>query len=212
MPSRPMARGLRWAELLSPDPVASVAFYRRLLGWEVVQAGTTLDCWVGERRCATVRTPRAGERTGWRPVFAGGTENGVLVGPDGTTALIARGRALHGPWAPDPRPGELCWIELSAADPERADAFWADTLDWSVCRRRYLVRGRPLAGRTTDPLPDGGRGWLCCFAVRDVAAPVRGAETGERPELGGSRVLVDPQGAVVGIAERETWGGAVRPA
>ena len=43
MPSRPMARGLRWAELLSPDPVASVAFYRRLLGWEVVQAGTTLD-------------------------------------------------------------------------------------------------------------------------------------------------------------------------
>ncbi|MGP4017605.1 VOC family protein [Saccharopolyspora sp. 5N708] len=216
MPARPLVRGLRRADLISSDPTASAVFYRALLDWTPAASGIGLDCWVGDRRCAAVRAPRADEQPGWRLVFAGTSQDGALTGPDDTTALVTKGRAQHGPWAPSPRPGEPCWIELSTADPQRADAFWADTLNWAVHTERpgadYLVSGRPLASRTTRR--SAGWGWLCYFAVADVdAAGARVLELGgtigdriEHPLLGSAVVIADPAGAMIGLAGIDTWG------
>ncbi|MCI2422687.1 hypothetical protein MOQ72_35200 [Saccharopolyspora sp. K220] len=216
MPARPVVRGLRRAELISLDPTASAVFYRALLDWTPAPAGIGLDCWVGNRRCAVMRAPRADEQPGWRLVFAGTSQDGSLTGPDDTTALVAKGRAQHGPWAPRPRPGEPCWIELRTTDPQRADLFWADTLNWVVRTDRpgsdYVVGGRPLASRTKRR--SAGWGWLCFFAVTDVdAAGAQVLELGgtitdqdEHPLLGHTVVIADPAGATIGLASSNTWG------
>jgi uncharacterized protein len=212
VPARPVVRGLRRVDLISPDPIASAVFYRALLDWTPTPTGVGFDCWVGDRRCAAMRTPRAGERPSWRPVFAGTSQDCSLTGPDDTPALGTKGRAQHGPWAPDPRPGEPCWIELCTATPERADAFWADILNWVVCGGRYLAGSRPLASRTTRrPV---GWGWLCYFAVADVDAvsaqvlKIGGtvADRTEHPLLGDTTVITDPAGASIGLAATGAWG------
>ncbi|WP_246868531.1 VOC family protein [Saccharopolyspora sp. ASAGF58] len=212
MPARPVVRGLRRADLISQDPIASAVFYRALLDWTPAPTGAGFDCWVGNRRCAAMRTPRGGERPGWRLVFAGMTQDGSLTGPDDAVALVVKGRAQHGPWAPGPRPGEPCWVELSTQALERADTFWADILGWSVLADQYLVGERPLASRTTRQ--PAGWGWLCYFAVKDVEAissraPKLGGKTIDRsdhPVLGTTAVVADPTGAAIGLAAVDTWG------
>ncbi|WP_223838674.1 VOC family protein [Saccharopolyspora pogona] len=212
MPARPVVRGLRRADLISQDPIASAVFYRALLDWTLAPTGAGFDCWVGNRRCAAMRTPRGGERPGWRPMFAGTTQDGSLTGPDDAVALVVKGRAQHGPWAPSPRPGEPCWVELSTQALERADTFWADILGWSVLADQYLVGERPLASRTTRR--PAGWGWLCYFAVKDVdaisaRAPKLGGKTiyrSDHPLLGTTSVVADPTGAAIGLAAADTWG------
>ncbi|PKW16890.1 VOC family protein [Saccharopolyspora spinosa] len=212
MPARPIVRGLRRADLISQDPIASAVFYRALLDWTPVPTGVGFDCWVGNRRCAAMRNPRGGERPGWRPMFAGTTQDASLTGPDDAVALVVKGRAQHGPWAPSPRLGEPCWVELSTQALERADAFWAGILGWSVLADQYLVGERPLAGRTR--CRPAGWGWLCYFAVEDVdaisaRAPKLGGKTIDRsnhPSLGTTAVVADPTGAVIGLAAADTWG------
>ncbi|MEU5845402.1 VOC family protein [Saccharopolyspora shandongensis] len=212
MPARPVVRGLRRADLISQDPIASAVFYRALLDWTPAPTGAGFDCWVGNRRCAAMRSPRGRELPGWRPMFAGTTQDASLTGPDDSVALIAKGRAQHGPWAPSPRPGEPCWIELCTAVPDRADAFWADILSWSVHADQYLADGRPLASRTMRrPV---GWGWLCYFAVEDVEAisdrvVELGGETVDRadhPLLGATAVVSDPAGATIGLVAADKWG------
>ncbi|WP_433869275.1 VOC family protein [Saccharopolyspora sp. CA-218241] len=216
------ARGLRRAELLTADPLASVLRYQDLLGWVPVASDDgALDCWVGERRCASVRTPRTGEPNGWRPVFAGAAHDGSLTGPEDAIALVVRGRAQHGPHAPRPRPGEPCWVELATADPGRADAFWAETLNWAVRAESpgadypgadYLVDDRPLAGRSDGA---AGAGWLCYFAVADLAgAQDRAVEVGAsarrraHPVLGEVLLVTDSLDGTIGLAAVERWGGS----
>lgn len=216
------ARGLRRVELLSNDPVASAAFHEALLGWRSVQTSETgFDCWVGERRCATIRAPHRGESTGWRIVFAGGTDDSSLNGPDETTAAHAGGRAQHGPWAPAPRLGEPCWVDLFAQDPGRADAYWAEAFQWSRSGEiaedtaTYACEGRPVAARTGAPRPDGDWGWLCYYAVRHLdAAEDRVPELGGRildwvrhPVVREAAVVADPRGAVFALTPHtQHWG------
>lgn len=219
MPSHTTVRGLRRAELITADPLASVQFHKAVLGWLIVQSDLGFDCWVGERRCATIRSPKAGERAGWRLVFAGAGQDGSLTGPDDTSAAMTKGRAQHGPWAPNPRTGEPCWIELFADDAGRADEFWSGALSWTAdpapARTRYAAGGRPVANRTSARQPDGLHGWLCYFAAGDLEqVGTRVSDLGgniieriEHSELGQTLVVADPQGAVFALtAKANSWG------
>lgn len=213
-------RGLRRAELITTSPETSVRFHRSLLDWLVLPAGEDFDCWVGERRCATIRTPQAGERPGWRLVFAGAAQDSFLAGPDETCAGMAKGRAQHGPWAPKPRRGEPCWIELFTDDETRADTFWTETLSWSVAqhpgRTTYSVQGRPVAERVARGQAGDHSGWLCYFIVEDLeraAEQVRELggellERAEHPVVGESLLIADAHGAVCALTGKtESWGG-----
>ncbi len=221
MPPHTSVRGLRRAELLTDHPEESIAFYRSLLDWLVLQLDDGGDCWVGERRCATVRQARPGERTGWGLVFAGAAQDSTLTGPDETSAGMARGRAQHGPWAPGPRRGEPCWVELYTTDSAGADAFWTDTLAWTATAEgdgaTYALQGRPVATRAVHATAGGRSGWLCYFAVDSLdraAEQVRelGGMIADRIQhsvLGESVVVVDPHGGVCALTGKtETWGGA----
>lgn len=212
-------RGLRRAELITAELAASAGFYEELLSWRALRSVTGCECWVGERQCASMRPPRVGEVRGWSLVLAGAAHNGALTGPEDTSAEMTTGRAQHGPWAPEPRTGEPCWIELSTASGDRADTFWTETLRWTVApdlpETTYATGGRPVASRTTVSRPDGRWGWLCYYAVDDVdAAGDRVASLGGKV-IGSTRhwllnevlVVEDPQGGVVGLARgNERWG------
>lgn len=212
-------RGLRRAELISREPVEAVRFYEKLLGWTIVADDAGIGCWVGDRRSAAVRRPVGAEACGWRLVFAGSREDSSLTGPDDATAEVAKGRAQHGPWAPGPRAGEPCWIELSATDADRADEFWSSSLHWIAERADdstiYTCAGRPIARRWSEqPLGDQ-RGWLCYYAVDDLAdVSQRAVGEGGRvlgdsdhPALGATVLITDPSGAVFGLAgESAGWG------
>lgn len=218
MPHTTTARGLRRAELITPDPEGAIVFLQRLLGWLPRYTETGFDCWVGDRQCASVRTARPDENSGWRPIFAGAPEHGSLTGPDNTHAVLAKGRAQHGPWAPEPRLGEPCWIELFATEAERADTFWTDTLRWQAQPGQsddtiYTADGRPVAARTGR---DGElRGWLCYFTVGELKrADHQVGELGGRvrewvrhPVVGEAILIEDPNGAVCGLAQAsQVWG------
>lgn len=215
MPPQPTARGLRRAELITTDVEAAVRFHERLFDWKVLQTEAGIDCWVGERRCARIRSRKAGESLGWRLVFAGAPQDGSLTGPDDTTATMTRGRAQHGPWAPKPRDGEPCWIDLAAGDVDRADAFWPDMLGWTVEDRTYATGGRPVAHRVPSGDRDGRPGWLCYIGVADLAASAgRAEELGGRvverlphAVLGDTVLLADPFDAVLGlVVTTAAWG------
>lgn len=221
MPSHTAVRGLRRAELLTHDPEASVSFYRSLLDWMVLQLDDGGDCWVGERRCATVRRAKAGERPGWRMIFAGAAQDSMLTGPDDTSAGMAQGRAQHGPWAPSPRRGEPCWIELFTSEAAAADQFWTDTLAWTSTQETdtatYAVQGRPVANRSVHATAGGQAGWLCYFSVdsldravdqvRELGGMI--ADRMRHPIVGETVVVVDSHGGVCALTGKtQSWGAA----
>ncbi|WP_434444710.1 VOC family protein [Lentzea sp. E54] len=171
------------------EPGLSVDFFAGVLGWTVIaEPGGSFSGWVGDRFVAQVV---AGER-GWR-VFFGGDEPRGLTGD----AAVDGGRVLHGPWAPPPRAGEPCWVELCTGSPD--DGYWAAELGWEIspavddfvlftsARHGGL---RAVAGRLTTTRAEG---WQVYFAVDDVAAACAVV-----PELGG-RVLVEPMTVPTGL-------------
>ncbi|SER02789.1 hypothetical protein SAMN05216188_107123 [Lentzea xinjiangensis] len=189
-------------------------FFAGVLGWTVLaEPGGSFSGWVGDRLAARVV---AGDR-GWR-VFFGGDEPRELRGG----SAVGGGRVLHGPWAPRPRGGEPCWVELMAEEPD--DGFWVGELGWGV---RPAGEGFVLftSSRQGEPRPVAGRlatsrarGWRVYFAVGDVVAAC-----GRVSALGG-RVVVDPVvvptglvasvegpgggGGCVLLERPEGWGGA----
>ncbi|MEU4803757.1 VOC family protein [Actinosynnema sp. NPDC023587] len=208
-PSSSPVRGVRRVELTAADPEPVADFYAHLLGWVVIaEPGGVFSGWVGDRLAVRVRP--GGD--GFHVVFAGGDPRGLRAG-----ASVDRGRVLHGPWAPQPRPGEPCWVEYAgAAD----DDYWAGELGW---RSRTpdepftvydtAVGHRPVAGR----LAAGGQGWLCYFSVPDVAqAASVAARTGGRVVVppgegptGLAARLADPSGARFAVVQDPPgWGGA----
>lgn len=218
MSQQTTVRGLRRAELITNDPEKAVVFHRKLLRWTVLQTESGFDCWVGDRCTAMVRKPLAHEPTGWRPLFAGGAQDSSLTGPDDTTAGLLSGRAQHGPWAPEPRLGEPCWIELFASDGSRADNFWTDTLSWTTTadgsRVTYRADGRPVANRSAVSDHPGHEGWLCYFAVADIGetsdlvCQLGGSVLArfEHPVAGAAALITDPDGATCAVAAKESWG------
>ncbi|WP_017975802.1 VOC family protein [Actinopolyspora halophila] len=220
MPPNSAVYGLRRAELRTPDPDATTHFYRKLLDWTVLRSEEGFDCWVGERRCARVRPDNAAHPPQWRLVFAGAPENGELAGPEDTFASMVKGRAQHGPWAPRPRRGEPCWIELHTALADSADRFWSESLTWSVRedapKATYTVRDSAIAARTSPRESDGSVGWLCYFNVGELdGAAERVNELGgsvlERSRhdvLGETLLIADFDGVVSAlVAEPSRWGG-----
>jgi predicted enzyme related to lactoylglutathione lyase len=210
------ARGLRRIELTTRAPEATADYFSQLLGWSVLpEAGEVFGGWVGDRLAVRISP---GEEVTWRLVFSGlpvrALEHGVAVD---------RGRVLHGPWAPEPRPGEPCWVELlGIAD---ADDHYADELGWrlrdpeepfSLFDTDLDGTPRPVAGRLTA---DTGLtpGWMVYFSVPDVDTALTSAV-----DLGGTVVadarevptglvasIAEPAGAVVTLLQAPAgWGGS----
>ncbi|GLY50170.1 hydroxylase [Lentzea sp. NBRC 102530] len=188
-------------------------FFAGVLGWAVIaEPGGSFSGWVGDRLAAQVV---AGER-GW----------GVFFGGDGARELkvnssVDGGRVLHGPWAPPPRSGEPCWVELFTASPE--DGYWCGELGWEGrdAADEFVVftsarhgDARAVAGRLTTTR---GEGWQPYFAVDDLdAACVRVSELDGRVLLEPTTVptgriasIESPRGGSCVLLEKPAgWGGA----
>jgi uncharacterized protein len=185
------ARGLRRIELTTDAPEATADFLARLLGWSVLpEPDDVFGGWVGDRLAVRVNP---GETTAWRLVFAGPAARDLEH-----DAAVARGRVLHGPWAPEPRAGEPCWVELLGID---ADTYYADELGWrsrdpeepfSLYDADSDGDARAVAGRLST---DTGLapGWMVHFATPDVDAAAKSAI-----DLGGS-VVVEPREVPTGV-------------
>ncbi|MGW6442539.1 VOC family protein [Lentzea sp. NPDC055074] len=181
--------GVRRLELSVAEPEVSVDFFAGVLGWTVIaEPGGSFSGFVGDRLAAHVV---AGER-GWRVFFGG----------DGARELKANssvdgGRVLHGPWAPPPRSGEPCWVELMTESPE--DGYWAGELGWEsraegedfvVFTSSRHGDPRAVAGRLTT---SRAQGWQMYFAVDDVAAVCA------RVSEWDGRVLLEPTTVPTGL-------------
>ncbi|MEU4766192.1 VOC family protein [Actinosynnema sp. NPDC023794] len=193
-----------------PEPIAE--FYAHLLGWVLIaEPDGAFTGWVGDRLAARVHP---GDPA-WRVVFAGPGPRDLGVG-----AAVDSGRVLHGPWAPQPRPGEPCWVEIMG-DAADDDDHWAGALGWQVrdpdgeftlYDAAVTDDRRAVAGRLT-----GQGGWTCYFAVPDVAAALAEATDMGGTVLVGPRdvptgvvaAVADPAGAVFALLENPAgWGGA----
>ncbi|WP_394619294.1 VOC family protein [Lentzea sp. JNUCC 0626] len=195
------------------EPESSVDFFAGVLGWTVIaEPGGSFSGWVGDRLAAQIV---AGDQ-GWA-VFFGGDEVRELK----VNSSVDGGRVLHGPWAPPPRSGEPCWVELSTGSPE--DGYWCGELGWvSRDAAEDLVvftsarhgDARAVAGRV---LAEGQERWRPFFAVDDLEAVVARVS-----ELDG-RVLLEPAtvptgrvasiegphgGSCVLLEKPAGWGGA----
>ncbi len=201
------SRGVRRVELGAAEPEPTADFYAFLLGWVVIpEPDGVFSGWVGDRLALRVRP---GE-DGFRVVFAGTEPRELREG-----AAVDSGRVLHGPWAPEPRPGEPCWVEfMGTAD----DAFWTGELGWAARTPDepftvYDTEERAVAGRL---VADGQQRWVCYFAVPDVAKACEvAAETGGTVLIGPTEVptgvvasIADPAGAVFAVLQDPAgWGG-----
>jgi predicted enzyme related to lactoylglutathione lyase len=181
VPENTAVRGVRRIELRTTDPESVAEHYEQLLGWNLTfRADGSVGGWVGDR-LATVLRPAGEQPNGWHVVF-GGPRSGQLTDPDGATASIDTGRPQHGPWAPRPRHGEPCWVELATTADDH-DGYWTRELGWTVHRPntpdadRFALFGadptgedehRPVAGRKRDDA--AATGWICYFAVADITA------------------------------------------
>ena len=201
-------KGLRRVELRSNDPVGSAEYYRSMFGWIVMPADDgTLRCWVGDRLTALIRRPADWETPGWHLVL-GGKPTALLADPAGVTATLDPGRVRHGPWAPPPRHGEPCWVELMTAD--TTDDYWAQRLGWNLRAPgdnadikpfalfdapddtgARAIAGRLLVDEATAA--DVGATWMCYLAATDIEHVTSAAGNG------GGTVLIDPREGPTGV-------------
>ncbi|ROP35315.1 VOC family protein [Saccharothrix texasensis] len=189
MPGTPdsPARGVRRVELSTTHPEPIAEFYAHLLGWVLIaEPDGAFTGWVGDRLALRVHP---GDPA-WHVVFAGAEPRDLDLG-----AAVDQGRVLHGPWAPRPRPGEPCWVELMGEPAD--DDYWAGELGWQVRdpdgEFTLYDTGtgddrRPVAGRLT-----ARGGWTCYFAVPDITAALA-----EATDMGGA-VLIGPQAVPTGV-------------
>jgi hypothetical protein len=195
----------------APEPTAD--FYAQLLGWAVLpEPGEVFGGWVGDRLAVRISP---GESTAWHLVFAGTPARTLHHG-----ASVDRGRVLHGPWAPEPRPGEPCWVEL--LDTADADDHYTGELGWrardpddpfTLYDAEFDGTSRPVAARLTTDLDPG---WRVYFSVPDVeqaaaaATDLGGtvlAPTHEAP-TGLVTTITDPAGTAVTLLQAPAgWGG-----
>jgi predicted enzyme related to lactoylglutathione lyase len=201
-------KGLRRVELRSNDPAGSAEYYRRLFGWIVMPADDgTLRCWVGDRLTALIRRPADWETPGWHVVL-GGRPTALLADPAGVTATLDPGRVRHGPWAPPPRHGEPCWVELMTAD--TTDDYWAQHLGWTLRApgegadiKPFALFDAPddtgaraIAGRLLVDeaiAADMGTSWMCYLAATDIQLVT------DTAAANGGTVLIDPREVPTGV-------------
>ena len=206
MPEDVPVKGLRRVELRSNDP-AGVG--------RALPEPVRLDRHAGRRRHPEMlgrrpvgrpdpKTRRLGD-PGLDPVL-GGRPTALLADPAGVTATLDPGRVRHGPWAPPPRHGEPCWLELMTAD--TTDDYWAAQLGWTLradtdvkpfalfdapddagtrCRRRPRLARRPGHRRVL------GACWMCYLAATDITLVT------ETAVAGGATLLIEPREAPAGV-------------
>ena len=173
----------------------------------IAEPGGSFSGWVGDRLAVQVVAGVAD----WRVVFGGDGPRGL-----GLNSSVDSGRVLHGPWAPPPRHGEPCWVELVSSASEVG--CWARELGWEAAAGGVFTSSRhgeprPVAGSSSD---GSAEGWGVFFAVDDVeAACARVSELdGEvisGPSLSPLGVVASvsgPKGGVCSLLERPAgWGG-----
>ncbi len=205
--------GLRRLELGVAEPELSVDFFAAVLGWTVIaDPDGSFTGWVGDRLVARVGV---GDR-GWRVVFGGDEARELAEG-----SCVDVGRVLHGPWAPPPRAGEPCWVELMTERPD--DGLWTSALGWETraAAEDFVLfvsarhgGSRAVAGRLTT---SHASGWAVYFAVDGVGdACERVSGLGGRVVLGPTTVptglvasIAGPHGGECVLLERPAgWGGA----
>lgn len=124
------------------------------------------------------------------------------------------------------RAGEAVWVELSTADPGKAEAFYTSLFGWTVRHeqlgnttyRMCSLHGRDVAGISDGSALHGGRprGWITYFAVNDVEQSARQAVTlggalitppRYLPAAGTGAAVIDPLGATFGLYQGESRAG-----
>lgn len=206
--------GLRRLELSVAEPEVSVDFFAGVLGWTVIaEPGGSFTGWVGDRLAAHVVVGQEG----WRFFFGGDEPRDLRDG-----SFVGSGRVLHGPWAPAPRHGEPCWVELMTSTPD--DEYWKRELGWET---RPGDRGVELflSDRHGEPRPvascmsactEPASGWGVYFAVDDLdAACARVSELDGRVAVGPTILPIGrfasiegPHGGRCVLVEKpEGWGG-----
>lgn len=191
------------------EPELSVDFFAGVLGWTVIaESGGSFSGWVGDRLAAQVVVGDAG----WRVVFGGDGPRGLEL-----NSSVDSGRVLHGPWAPPPRHGEPCWVELGSAD----SGYWARELGWESAPGGVFTSSRGGESRVVaGSEPDGAaaEGWGVFFAVDDVeSALVRvsrlDGEVISAPSVSSRGVVASisgPRGGRCVLLERPSgWGGVL---
>lgn len=192
-----------WADLTSPDPTASAAFYGPVLGWSAVPE--TVDYSVFQVQGYPAAGVVRGSAPGWTLCLATddveatlarvGAAGGSVVAPatkvadNGTVAVVADPTGAEvGLWQGLERtganwvnaPGGLNWDDLRSTDPEVSQRFYADVFGWTF---EPLFDGYGTVANPDAPHPVGGigplwgaePGWLVYFGVVDVDAAVRTA-------------------------------------
>jgi hypothetical protein len=114
---------------------------------------------------------------------------------------------------PCTKPGEFSWNELVTTDVEGAKAFYTSLFGWTTAPfgEHYTLFNNPdrsVAGLMQAPSPGIPAGWLSYITVENVdASAVKAEEFGgtirvpafDIPQVGRIAILVDPQGAAIGI-------------
>ena len=144
----------------------------------------------------------------------------VLQDPTGAVVLVWEARDRAGAELVN-APGALCWNDLQTSDVATAVSFYGDVFGWTLDtvdgapdERHSIHVGETLNGGIAA-IPAGGPDvppyWLACFAVDDVPASREAIQqAGGQPvtdvlELPTGRfaVVLDPQGAALGIVDGE---------
>jgi len=217
-----------WFDLGVADIDAAAAFYRDLFGWVVTesdQAGYRLASSNGQLIAGfgpaedppppywTVYLRTADISASLRDVAAaGGT---VLVPPTaagdaGTSATVCgpAGAPLSF-WQPSSHlgtattggHGTVSGVRLCTGSPDKAGAFLGAALGWRMCPDGTIDHhGRTVATWARTSSVDLAH-WLVRFRVTDpVASRRRALELGACPTDEGPDILLDPAGAVFGLA------------
>ncbi|GAA1802487.1 VOC family protein [Planosporangium flavigriseum] len=147
-----------WADVSTPDPVASRTFYGGLFGWTWRDASVDgyVNFYLGDQAVAGLRAVPESAPTGWMPYVATDDadatialvrDNGgsVLSGPAELSdaariAVVADAAgAAFGVWQRLRFPGaqvanefgSVCWSELATGDPDGAKTFYGNVFGWS---------------------------------------------------------------------------------
>ena len=111
------------------------------------------------------------------------------------------------------QPGKFSWNELVTTDVEGATAFYTNLFGWSATpfSSEYTIFNKAdqgVGGMMKAPAPGIPAGWVSYITVEDVDAyAAKAVELGgtirvpafDIHEVGRIAILVDPQGAAIGI-------------
>ena len=127
---------------------------------------------------------------------------------------------------PEYAPGTPSWVELSSQDADASAAFYGELLGWTTTEpgsaetggyRMFQQQGKNIAGLMGHMQAGQPTAWMTYVSVADAdetAGKVKDAggnvivEPMDVMDLGRMAVFMDPTGAVFGIWQPKTFGGA----